>query len=115
MDKSTLGVYVHVPFCVQKCSYCDFLSFDNSIQVEDDYFKALYRELTFSLKRLAGSYEISMQFLQSLRGKTGHPGDQKNVDILFQHRHSRLLSARPAVGAGRWNRCSGRSSASSSP
>ena len=55
MDKSTLGVYVHVPFCVQKCSYCDFLSFDNSPQVEDDYFKVLYRELTFSLKRLAGS------------------------------------------------------------
>ena len=22
----TLGVYIHIPFCVQKCVYCDFLS-----------------------------------------------------------------------------------------
>ena len=23
----SLGIYVHVPFCVKKCNYCDFLSF----------------------------------------------------------------------------------------
>lgn len=23
-----LGIYIHVPFCIKKCSYCDFLSFD---------------------------------------------------------------------------------------
>ncbi len=80
MDKSTLGVYVHVPFCVQKCSYCDFLSFDNSPQVEDDYFKALYRELTFSLKRLAGSYEIDSVFIG---GGTPTVVDPKHIEGLF--------------------------------
>ena len=25
--KRTLGIYVHIPFCVQKCRYCDFCSF----------------------------------------------------------------------------------------
>lgn len=80
MDKSTLGVYVHVPFCVQKCSYCDFLSFDNLPQVEDDYFKALYRELTFSLKRLASSYEIDSIFIG---GGTPTVVDPKHIEELF--------------------------------
>lgn len=80
MDKSTLGVYVHVPFCVQKCSYCDFLSFDNSPQVEDDYFKALYRELTFLLKRLAGSYEIDSVFIG---GGTPTVANPKYIEGLF--------------------------------
>ena len=80
MDKSTLGVYVHVPFCVQKCSYCDFLSFDNSPQGEDDYFKVLYRELTFSLKRLAGSYEIDSIFIG---GGTPTVVDPKHIEELF--------------------------------
>lgn len=25
-DKKQIGMYVHIPFCVRKCSYCDFLS-----------------------------------------------------------------------------------------
>ncbi len=27
MYKGKLGIYVHIPFCVRKCNYCDFLSF----------------------------------------------------------------------------------------
>ena len=80
MGKSTLGVYVHVPFCVQKCSYCDFLSFDNLPQVEDDYFKVLYRELMFSLKRLASSYEIDSIFIG---GGTPTVVDPKYIEELF--------------------------------
>ena len=25
-DKKTLGLYIHIPFCKQKCAYCDFCS-----------------------------------------------------------------------------------------
>lgn len=28
-DRQPLGLYVHVPFCVKKCDYCDFLSFSD--------------------------------------------------------------------------------------
>ena len=35
-----LSVYVHVPFCVQKCNYCDFCSFPKS----SDAVKARYTE-----------------------------------------------------------------------
>ena len=24
-----LGIYIHIPFCKKKCSYCDFKSFEN--------------------------------------------------------------------------------------
>ena len=27
--KKDLSLYIHIPFCVHKCKYCDFLSFDN--------------------------------------------------------------------------------------
>lgn len=30
MNKNTLGIYIHIPFCIKKCNYCDFCSFPNS-------------------------------------------------------------------------------------
>ncbi len=26
--KKDLGLYIHIPFCVKKCEYCDFLSWN---------------------------------------------------------------------------------------
>ncbi len=40
-----LGIYVHVPFCKQKCSYCDFASFPKEIGKTEAYFACLYKEL----------------------------------------------------------------------
>ena len=39
------GIYVHVPFCKQKCTYCDFASFPKEIGKAESYFACLYREL----------------------------------------------------------------------
>ncbi|MBO7214213.1 MAG: radical SAM family heme chaperone HemW, partial [Clostridia bacterium] len=39
------GIYVHVPFCKQKCSYCDFASFPREIGKAEAYFACLYKEL----------------------------------------------------------------------
>lgn len=30
MERRTLGIYIHIPFCIRKCNYCDFCSFPNS-------------------------------------------------------------------------------------
>lgn len=43
--KKTLGIYVHVPFCVSKCNYCDFNSYPNIWSCEDGYFAALVNEI----------------------------------------------------------------------
>ncbi len=41
----TLGIYIHIPFCVKKCPYCDFTSFTHETLPEDQYIKALIREI----------------------------------------------------------------------
>lgn len=39
------GIYVHIPFCLQKCTYCDFASFPKEIGRQESYFACLYREM----------------------------------------------------------------------
>lgn len=39
------GIYVHVPFCLQKCLYCDFYSV-SKLSLVDTYIKALEIEIT---------------------------------------------------------------------
>ena len=49
------GIYVHIPFCVRKCRYCDFLSFPAREDVKKAYVKALMQEI--SLRRFPGEKE----------------------------------------------------------
>lgn len=39
------GLYIHIPFCVQKCRYCDFLSFPAGEDEKADYVTLLCEEL----------------------------------------------------------------------
>ncbi len=48
------GIYIHVPFCKQKCTYCDFASFPREIGKTESYFACLYRELEGRAKQYAG-------------------------------------------------------------
>lgn len=44
-----LGLYIHIPFCIKKCSYCDFYSLERREDLMEDYAKALIRQMeTFS-------------------------------------------------------------------
>ena len=36
-----IGVYIHIPFCKQKCLYCDFVSFGNKQDLQKEYVEAL--------------------------------------------------------------------------
>ena len=45
MNKERIGLYLHVPFCVQKCRYCDFCSFPAGEALRGDYVAALIREI----------------------------------------------------------------------
>ncbi|MCL2382932.1 MAG: radical SAM family heme chaperone HemW [Oscillospiraceae bacterium] len=40
-----IGIYIHIPFCIKKCSYCDFISFDNREAKIDEYIASLKREI----------------------------------------------------------------------
>lgn len=39
------GLYIHIPFCVSKCRYCDFYSFGGTAVVPEEYIDAVIREL----------------------------------------------------------------------
>lgn len=39
------GIYIHIPFCKQKCTYCDFASYPKEIGKQESYFACLYREI----------------------------------------------------------------------
>ncbi len=47
-----LGLYVHVPFCLQKCNYCDFVSYPYVQSDVRDYLAALGREIELASGRL---------------------------------------------------------------
>ncbi len=58
-----LALYIHIPFCVQKCLYCDFLSMPASQTVQEEYIAALTRELHYWQKRLEGQYALGSIFI----------------------------------------------------
>lgn len=39
------GIYVHIPFCKQKCSYCDFTSFPDKTGFAESYMTCVYHEM----------------------------------------------------------------------
>ena len=44
-NRIPLELYIHIPFCVQKCQYCDFLSGPSDQETRDRYIKALRAEI----------------------------------------------------------------------
>ncbi len=43
--KKELEIYIHIPFCVRKCRYCDFLSFPAQQETKEQYLKKLAEEI----------------------------------------------------------------------
>lgn len=40
-----LGIYIHIPFCIRKCAYCDFLSFASEENTRKGYIQSLIAEI----------------------------------------------------------------------
>ncbi len=45
MQDKEIGIYVHIPFCKQKCYYCDFVSYCTKDNLIEDYVKAVEKEI----------------------------------------------------------------------
>ncbi len=45
MQGKELGIYIHIPFCKQKCYYCDFVSFSNKEGYIEKYIETVKREI----------------------------------------------------------------------
>jgi oxygen-independent coproporphyrinogen-3 oxidase len=44
-NNSGVSVYIHIPFCLKKCNYCDFVSFSHSIEGLTNYVSYLKKEI----------------------------------------------------------------------
>ncbi len=82
------GLYIHVPFCEQKCGYCDFYSI-TTLELMDRYVEALLTEI-----RLRAPQFESMTFHTIFFGG-GTPSllSEKQLERIWEalHRHFRIL------------------------
>lgn len=60
MDK--ISLYIHIPFCAQKCLYCDFPSFARKDYLRKAYIEALNKEI-ISLREKHNNLEINTIFI----------------------------------------------------
>ncbi len=44
-NKQALELYIHIPFCIRKCAYCDFLSFAAPERIYEEYVAKLIEEI----------------------------------------------------------------------
>ena len=45
MRRKQIGLYIHIPFCKQKCSYCDFCSYANKESFVKRYMQCVLKEI----------------------------------------------------------------------
>ena len=74
-----LGLYVHIPFCKQKCAYCDFYSLSGNEGLMDDYTAALCAHLTETAPFAAGHTVDTVYFGG---GTPSYLGEKRLVQIL---------------------------------
>lgn len=60
-EKIPLAVYIHIPFCIKKCEYCDFLSAAADENTKQIYIQALKAEI-YNFKQKANKYQIKSIF-----------------------------------------------------
>lgn len=61
-EKKSLGLYIHIPFCIKKCNYCDFLSMPSTKEVKQQYVEALVKEIKGRKEENTGCIVFSIFF-----------------------------------------------------
>lgn len=74
-----LGVYIHIPFCKQKCLYCDFASFANKENMQKEYVEEIKKEI-INWKKINKDYKIKTIYIGG--GTPSYIDSQYIVDIL---------------------------------
>ncbi|HDS03078.1 MAG TPA: coproporphyrinogen dehydrogenase HemZ [Firmicutes bacterium] len=82
--EKTTGLYIGIPFCPSKCSYCSFTSYSKVKfnRYYEPFVRALFKELQFRLPRLAAP--VSMIYIGGGTPFTLEDDDMKRLfEILF--------------------------------
>ena len=94
MDKKELGIYIHIPFCKQKCYYCDFISYSNKCDEIPEYIRSLIKEIDeFDFKNYkvttiyfgggTPSY-IDSDYIKQILAKINEKIQYKNAEITIE-------------------------------
>ena len=51
-----LGIYIHIPFCIKKCDYCDFISYSNCFEMQEKYVEKLLEEIEENRQLLKNNF-----------------------------------------------------------
>lgn len=57
-----LGIYVHIPFCIRKCLYCDFYSMAANEDVKSCYVEALIRQIEAESRLYSDDFQVVSVF-----------------------------------------------------
>jgi oxygen-independent coproporphyrinogen-3 oxidase len=78
--KKELELYIHIPFCVKKCNYCDFLSGPVTPESRKKYVDALTREMMAYEKDMK-EYEVTSVFIGG--GTPSLLSSEEIVDLFY--------------------------------
>ena len=84
-NRKPLGLYLHIPFCKQKCIYCDFYSLSGNEGRMDDYTAALCTHLRKAAPS-AAEHLVDTVYLGG--GTPSYLGEKRLITILdavFKH------------------------------
>ena len=79
------SLYIHIPFCISKCAYCDFFSRAYT-SVPDEYITALCNEISYRIK----FYKISVLKTIYIGGGTPSLLNENQFQKLFSHIKSQM-------------------------
>ncbi|MDF2540108.1 MAG: oxygen-independent coproporphyrinogen oxidase [Herbinix sp.] len=75
-----LGIYIHIPFCVKKCNYCDFLSAPSDENTKRKYVEALLNQIR-SYQGKMNEYSIPSIFIG---GGTPSSLDASDINLIMK-------------------------------
>ena len=84
-ELNALGIYIHIPFCIRKCKYCDFLSFVSDEETMERYVDSLCQEIKAFFER-EKNYQVTTIYLGGGTPSILKPELTKMIlDTVFSH------------------------------
>ena len=94
MNNEELGLYIHIPFCIKKCKYCDFVSFSNKMNIVEEYIEVLKQEIEkakIENKKITTIYfgggtpsAIDAKYIQEILDKIRDKWNIENAEITIE-------------------------------
>lgn len=91
-----LGIYIHIPFCKQKCYYCDFVSYANKKEKIGEYIECLIKEIEIEANKYKNQeYKVTTIYIG---GGTPSRIDASYIEMILKKiEESYKLSEYPEV------------------